>query len=163
MKKSASAGLKVRGEVVAAALDEDEIAVGELAFQFFHGGEVHARVLADGGVRARPGFHAHDLFGFKDAVQFTLDVLGVFCGDPSLVMMSGLMPLRIRTGGDGFDDGRLAGADRTAHADAVIFFIAYSFSKRGGGAFWNGWPDQPMNRRTCALTWLAARMSVMGA
>ena len=142
MKKSASAA-EGQGEVVAAALDEDEIAVGELAFQFFHGGEVHARVLADGGVRARPGFHAHDLFGFKDAVQFTLDVLGVFCGDHVVGDDERLDASADKNGGDGFDDGRLAGADRAAHADASDFFIAYSFSKRGGGAFWNGWPDQP--------------------
>lgn len=73
-------------------------------------------------VRARPGFHAHDLFGFKDAVQFTLDVLGVFGGDHVVGDDERLDASADKNGGDGFDDGRLAGADRAAHADASDFF-----------------------------------------
>lgn len=62
------------------------------------------------------------IFGFKDAVQFTLDVLGVFCGDNVVGDDERLDASADKNGGYGFDDGRLAGADRAAHANASDFF-----------------------------------------
>ena len=111
MKKSASAGLKVRVRLSPPLSMKMRSLSGNLLSSLVSDVHESARL-----------FHAHDLFGFKDAVQFTLDVLGVFCGDHVVGDDERLDASADKNGGDGFDDGRLAGADRAAHADASDFF-----------------------------------------
>ena len=73
-------------------------------------------------MRAGPRFHSHDFFRLQDSGQFALNVLGVFGGDHVIGDDEGLDAPADEDRSDGFDDGRLAGADRTAHADAGDFF-----------------------------------------
>ena len=58
--RSARPRLKRRGQVVAAALDQDQIQRVELRFQVLHRVEVGGDVVADGGVRAAAGLHGQD-------------------------------------------------------------------------------------------------------
>ncbi len=51
------------GEIVPAALDEDEFEIGKAAQQVGDGGVVHACVVADGGVRTAARLDAHDTIG----------------------------------------------------------------------------------------------------
>lgn len=102
-------------QVVAAAFDEDDVGIGVLREHAVDGLEVDGAVLADGGVRAAAGFHAHDAFGGQGAadgeqalVFLGVDVVGD--GDEVVFVAHGLA--------EHFQDGRLAGADGAADADA---------------------------------------------
>ena len=68
-------------QVVAAALDEHHVGVREPRLHVLHGGEVHARVLAHGGVRAGAGLDAQDAVLDEHALERPLDVLGVLGRD----------------------------------------------------------------------------------
>ena len=79
------------------------------------GGQVDAGILADGGVRAAAGFHAHDAFrhqragaGQKLRILAGVDVVGDG-GDVVMVAHRLAQPVGQRG---------LAGADRAANADA---------------------------------------------
>ena len=77
MKKSTSAGREGQRQVVAAALDQHDVAVGEARLHVLDRGEVHARILAHRRVRAGAGLDAEDALLEQDALERALDVLGV--------------------------------------------------------------------------------------
>ena len=69
-------GAERRGQVVAAALDDDQVQLRELARQAVHRVEVDRRVLADGGVRAAARLDADDaLLRQRPAARQELRVL----------------------------------------------------------------------------------------
>ena len=56
------------GEVVAAGFDQYQFQIGVAALQVVDGGQVHAGILADGGVGAAAGFYAQDAVGWEGIV-----------------------------------------------------------------------------------------------
>ncbi len=141
-------------QVVAAALDQHDVAVGKARLHVLDRREVHAGILAHRRVRTGAGLDAEDAFLEQDALQRALDVLGVLgrhhvVGDDE--DLDAHLEQRRR---DGLDDRRLARADGAADPDSrYLLHVALSPVE----------PLQFMNRRTCALTWTAARISASGA
>ena len=56
------------GKVIAATLHKDDLDIGVALYKSLDGLEVHTCVLANGGVRAAAGLHAHDTVGGKHRV-----------------------------------------------------------------------------------------------
>ena len=76
MREVGQLGAEGGGQVVAAALDQDEVQLGELLDQAVDGLQVDRGVLADGGVRAAARLHADDaLDGQRPAAHQELRVL----------------------------------------------------------------------------------------
>ncbi len=73
-------------------------------------------------MRAGSGFHADDLLGFQNAVEFALHVLGVLGGDHVVGDDEGFDAPADEDGRHRLDDRRLAGTDRPAYANASDFF-----------------------------------------
>ena len=76
-------GAEGRGEIVAAALDENEIEIGKAAVHLGDRGEIDRGVLADRRMRAAAGLDADDALGRERAgarqefgVLFRVDVIG---------------------------------------------------------------------------------------
>ena len=104
------------GQVVAAAFQQDQFEAGKPPFQVVGGLDVQRRVLADHGVGAGAGFHRRDAGGIDKAGA--ADAFGVLGGD-KVVGDDGEVDAALLQGGDqAFEQGGLAGADRSADADA---------------------------------------------
>ena len=102
------------GQVVAARFDDHHLQTRKLLFQLGDGGEVDAGILADGAVRAAAGLDADDPVQRQDlapgqelGVLARVDVVG----DDRQV------DRRPECATELFDQGRLAGADRSADAE----------------------------------------------
>ena len=103
------------GQVVAAALDDDEVQLGELARQAVDRVQVDRRVLADRGVRAAARLDADDaLLGQRPAAHQELRVLlgvDVVGHDGDVVAVAQALAQRV-------DQRGLARADGAGDADA---------------------------------------------
>ena len=115
MRQVGQLGAERRGQVVAAALDDHEVQLGELARQAVDGVEVDRRVLADRRVRAAAGLDADDaLLGEGAAAHQELGVLlgvDVVGDDGDVEPIAQLLAQRI-------DQRGLARADGAGDADA---------------------------------------------
>ncbi len=103
------------GQVVAAGFDEDQVEFGKFPLHLGDRREIDGGILADGGVRAAAGLHAHDarLGQRAGAHQDQRVLLGVdVVGDGAdVVAVAEGLAQRLH-------QRRLAGADRAADADA---------------------------------------------
>ena len=140
-------------QIIAAAFDQHDVAVGKASLHVLDRCEVHARIFAHRRMRAGTRLHAEDAFLEQNALESALDVLGVF-GRHHIVGDDEHLDAKIEQARrNGLHDRGLARADRTADADARDFLRHSTLHLKG----------QFMNRRTCALVWTAARISVSGA
>src|SRR5207248_329333 len=64
-------------QIVAAAFDQDDVGVGKSRFHVLDRGEIHARILAYGGMWTSAGLHAENAFRDENALQRALNVLRV--------------------------------------------------------------------------------------
>ena len=106
---------KRRGEIVAAGFDQHQIEIGKFLSHVGDRGEIDRGILADRGVRTAAGLDAGDALGRERAgahqifgVPFGVDVVG---DGGDLVAVAQVLAQRVHQRG-------LAGADRTADADA---------------------------------------------
>ena len=104
-----------RCEVVAAALDQDQLQAGELGVQTLRRLDVEGRVLADDGVGAGSGLHRQHPFGVDQLAP--AQALGVFPGDEVVGDDGKVHPLAPQQRDQPFHQRRLAGTDRSADAD----------------------------------------------
>src|SRR6185503_14091696 len=108
-------GAEARREVVAAALEKNDVEAGMPRGDLLERVEVHRRVLADGGVRAAAGLHADDAVGGQRlAADEKLHVLAredVVGEDPEAIAVAHRLA-------QGIDERRLAGSNRPADPDS---------------------------------------------
>src|SRR5262249_11545238 len=105
-------------EIVAARLDEHEIGVREPSLETGDRLEVHARVVADRGVRARARLDADDARGLEQALGCRSEMPGVLWRE-DVVRHDHRSPSRgEQARNERLDQRRLAGAPRPADADA---------------------------------------------
>ena len=84
-------------------------------FEIDHGGHVHARIVADRGVRAAAGFHTDDAVGRQHALAEK--ELGILAG-VDIVSDDGERDLVLEPLAEAEDAHRLPGTDRAADAKA---------------------------------------------
>jgi len=102
-------GAECQREVVAPALEQDQVRVGEAGLELSQRRQVHGGILPNGGMRAGAGLHAEDPRLIQDPPQRALDVDLVLAGDDVIrYHQHGPTPLD-QPRNQAFDQGRLAG------------------------------------------------------
>ena len=96
--------------------DEHHFHLGKCLDKLLHGENVHGGVFADGGVRAGSGLHRQNAGRIDEAGA--ADALGVLARDEIVGDDRHLDVARLEGGDQSFHQGRLAGAHRSADADA---------------------------------------------
>jgi len=108
-------GTEGGGEVVAAALDEDQIQIGEVVLQLFDGDQVDGGVFADGGVGAAAGFDAQDAIAFQCLGPH--QKLCIFLG-VDIVGHHGQLILLAHGFAEGIHQRRFPRSDRASNSDS---------------------------------------------
>src|SRR6185295_9680259 len=109
---------EARGEVIAAALEKDDVEAGMPRGHLVQRVEVQRGVLADGGVRTPAGLHADDPIGRQG---FAADEKLHFLAREDVVGDDAEPILLAHRLAQGVDERGFAGADRSTDADANGF------------------------------------------
>src|SRR6185437_2371836 len=132
-----------RREVVAAALDQDEVERGKSCAQLRHARQIDAGILADRGVRAAAGLDAHDALrrqrtgaGQELGVLLGIDIVG---NGRDFVAAAQMPAQRIHQRG-------LAGAHGSADADAQRA-VRRACHERNSLVYWVSWRSEAMSAR----------------
>src|SRR4029079_10751810 len=117
-------------EIVAAALDQYDVAVGEARLHLFDCGKIHTRVLAHCRVRAGAGLNPEDPLLNQNALERSLHLLCILRGHDIVGYDEYLYAEIEQSRRDGLHDCRLSRTYRPAHPNTHDFLFRHRISNQ---------------------------------